>query len=160
MRPRRLLAWLPALALAAALLAPTAAHATDTQTLHFSGSGTEPELLNPCTGTTATLTYTYQDVTHVTELDSGLFQVAGSTTGTWSLVPDDPTQPSYTGQLVEPVEATYINFSPTWAYTSPLTIILHGSDGSLLKWHGLLHVTGNANGTVTSSIDVDEFTCL
>lgn len=160
MRLRRLLAWLPGLALAAALLAPTAAHATQTQTFHFSGAGTEPELLNPCTGTTGTLTYTYQGVTHITDLDSGLFQSTLSSTGTWTLVPDDPTQPSYTGQAVNLYEQNFINFTPTWTYTSPFNIILHGSDGSLLKWHGLLHVTGNATGTVTSYIDVDEFTCL
>jgi hypothetical protein len=35
MRPRRLLALLPALALSAALLAPAAAAATQTTTIHF-----------------------------------------------------------------------------------------------------------------------------
>jgi hypothetical protein len=35
MRPRRLLAFLPALMLSAALLAPTAAFATQTQTIRF-----------------------------------------------------------------------------------------------------------------------------
>jgi hypothetical protein len=38
-------------------------------------------------------------------------------------------------------------------------IVLHGSDGSLGKQHILFHLTVNANGTVTSSIDIDELTC-
>jgi len=38
-------------------------------------------------------------------------------------------------------------------------IVLHGSDGSLGKQHILFHLTVNANGTVTSSIDTDELTC-
>ena len=38
MRPRQLLAWLPALMMWAALLAPTAAFATQTQTMHFSAT--------------------------------------------------------------------------------------------------------------------------
>jgi hypothetical protein len=160
MRPPRLLAWLPGLALAAALLAPTAVHATETQTYHVSGTGTEPQLLNPCSGTTGTLTFAYQGVTHITELDSGLFQAAGSTTGTWSLLPDDPTQPSYTGHTVSSSEQTFLNFTSGWTVTSTVHVILHGSDGSLLKLRALSHVTANPDGTVTSYIDVDEVSCL
>ena len=43
--------------------------------------------------------------------------------------------------------------------TNAENVVLHGSDGSLGKQHLLLHLTVNANGTVTSSIDIDEFTC-
>jgi hypothetical protein len=43
--------------------------------------------------------------------------------------------------------------------TNAENVILHGSDGSLGKQHILFHLTVNANGTVTSSIDVDEFSC-
>jgi hypothetical protein len=34
-----------------------------------------------------------------------------------------------------------------------------GSDGSRVKEHVLVHLTVNANGTVTSSIEIEEFTC-
>ena len=47
MRPRQLLAWLPALMLSAALLAPTAAFATQTQTMHFSATDSRPEHRTP-----------------------------------------------------------------------------------------------------------------
>jgi hypothetical protein len=43
--------------------------------------------------------------------------------------------------------------------TNAENVILHGSDGSLGKQHILSHLTVNANGTVTSAIEVDEFTC-
>jgi hypothetical protein len=38
-------------------------------------------------------------------------------------------------------------------------VVLHGSDGSLGKQHTLFHLTVNANGTVTSSIDTDQLPC-
>ena len=50
MRPRQLLTWLPALILSTALLAPTAAFATQTQTMHFSATDSRPEQPNPCSG--------------------------------------------------------------------------------------------------------------
>jgi hypothetical protein len=56
MRPRQLLAWLPALILLTALLAPTAAFATQTQTMHFSATDSRPEQPNPCSGALGTLT--------------------------------------------------------------------------------------------------------
>jgi hypothetical protein len=160
MRLRRPLAWLPGLALAAVLLAPTVALATETETIHFSGAGTEPELINPCSGATGTLTFAYQGVLHITELDRGTYQAALSSTGTWSVVPDDPTQPSYTGHTEEFFEETFLNFTNGSTLTDAFNIILYGSDGSLLKWHGLFHITVNPDGTVISYIDVDEFTCL
>jgi hypothetical protein len=160
MRRLRLLAWLPGLTLAAALLAPAAADATQTQTFQISGGGTEPGLLNPCTGGTGTLSYAYQGVLHTTELDRGTFQVNLSSTSTWTLLPDDPSQPSYTGRRVSTGEATYLNVTLGWTFNDTFNIILHGSDGSLLKWHGLLHVAATPDGTVTSYIDVDEAVCL
>ncbi len=110
MRLRRPLAWLPGLALAAVLLAPTVALATETETIHFSGAGTEPELINPCSGATGTLTFAYQGVLHITELDRGTYQAALSSTGTWSVVPDDPTQPSYTGHTEVNPDGTVISY--------------------------------------------------
>ena len=38
-------------------------------------------------------------------------------------------------------------------------IDLHGSDGSLGKQHILFHLTVNADGTVTTSIDTNRLTC-
>jgi hypothetical protein len=55
MRPRRLLAFLPALTLSAALLAPAAAFAAETQTIHFRATDVRAER-NPCSGAPGTLT--------------------------------------------------------------------------------------------------------
>jgi hypothetical protein len=55
MRPRQLLAFLPALMLSAVLLAPTAAFATQTQTMRFSATDSRAEH-NPCSGAPGTLT--------------------------------------------------------------------------------------------------------
>mgnify|MGYP003423139099 CR=1 FL=1 len=43
--------------------------------------------------------------------------------------------------------------------TNAENVVLHSSDGSLGKQHIVSHLTVKANGTVTSSIDIDEFTC-
>ena len=44
--------------------------------------------------------------------------------------------------------------------TNAENVVVHGSDGSLGKQHILVHHTVNANGTVTSSIEIMEFSCL
>jgi hypothetical protein len=44
--------------------------------------------------------------------------------------------------------------------TNAENVVVHGSDGSLGKQHLLIHHTVNANGTVTSSIEITEFSCL
>jgi hypothetical protein len=74
-------------------------------------------------------------------------------TGTVTFVPDDPSQPSYTGHLTERFGGDANTM------TTADNIVLHGSDGSLGKQHILSHITVNANGTVTTSIDTEELTC-
>jgi hypothetical protein len=157
MRPRQLLAWLPALMLSAALLAPTAAFATQTQTMHFSATDTRAEH-NPCSGTPGTLTIVLSGVVHTTDHGDGTVQMTVTTTGTVTFVPDDPSQVSFTGHLAESSGAIVNPRNATT--TNAENVVVHGSDGSLGKQHILLHLTVNANGTVTSSIDIFEFTCL
>jgi hypothetical protein len=156
MTPRRLLAWLPVLTLSAALLAPAAAFATETDTIHFSDTVSRAEL-NPCSGAPGTLTIVLSGVVHITDLEDGTEHVTVTTTGTVTFVPDDPTQESFTGHLAER-SGDNVN-SSNLTITNAENVILHGSDGSLGKQHILSHLTVNANGTVTSAIDVDEFTC-
>jgi hypothetical protein len=157
MRLLRLLAWMTGLALAAALLAPTAALATETETTHVSGTGTEP-LTNPCSGATGTLTFEFEGVVHTTTLDNGTFHGSATSTGTWTFVPDDSSQPSYTGQFASFSEQNFA--SKNFTLTNTFYVVLHGSDGSLLKLRAFFHVTTNANGTVTAFIEVNEVTCL
>jgi hypothetical protein len=156
MRPRRLLAWLTGLTLSAALLAPAAAFATQTQTIHFSGTDSRASA-NLCSGAPGTLTIAFSGVIHTTDLEDGTSHVTGTTTGTVGFVPDDPSQPSFTGHLTEWFGQN-VNASNS-TITVADNIVLHGSDGSLGKQHILFHLTVNANGTVTSSIDTDELTC-
>jgi hypothetical protein len=156
MKLRRLLAWLPVLTLSAALFAPAAASATETNTIRFSDTVSRAEL-NPCSGAPGTLTIALSGVIHTTDLEDGAVHVTVTTTGTVSFVPDDSTQPSFTGQLAE--SSSYIVNSSNVTITNAENVILHGSDGSLGRQHLLFHLTVNANGTVTSSIDVDEFSC-
>jgi hypothetical protein len=156
MRRRWLLAWLTGLTLSAALLAPAAAFATETETIHFSGIDSRAEA-NLCTGTPGTLTIVFSGVIHTTDLEDGTSHVTGTTTGTVTFVPDDPSQPSFTGHLTER-SGQNVNESNS-TITIANNIVLHGSDGSLGKQHILFHLTVNANGTVTSSIDTDQLTC-
>jgi hypothetical protein len=154
----RLLAWLTGLTLAGALLAPTAALATETETetIHFSGTDSRAEF-NPCSGAPGTLTIVFSGVIHTTSLEDGTFHVGVTTTGTVTFVPDDPSQTGFTGHLAEWFGKN-VN-SRNYTITNAENVILHGSDGSLGKQHILMHLTVNANGTVTSFIEIDEFTC-
>ncbi len=156
MRRRRLLAWLTGLTLSAALLAPAAAFATETETIRFSGIDSRAEA-NLCSGAPGTLTIVFSGVLHTTDLEDGTIHVTGTVTGSVTFVPDDPRQPSFTGHLTE-WSGENVNASNA-ILTVAHNIVLHGSDGSLGKQHILFHLTVNANGTVTSSIDTNQLTC-
>jgi hypothetical protein len=153
----RLLAWLTGLALAGALLAPTAALAADTETIHLSGTESMPDV-NPCSGATGTRTTDFQVVFHSTALDNGTFHITGTLTGTISFVPNDPSQPTYTGHVAEQFAEN--ENSRNFTHTETLNVVLQGSDGSRQDTHGLIHFTVNANGTLTSAIEILRVTCL
>jgi len=140
--------------LSAALLAPAAvaAAAAGTETIHFSGTDSRAEQ-NLCSGAPGTLTIVSSGVLHTTDPGDGTVRMTGAMTGTVTFVPDDPSQPSYTGHLTERFGGDANTF------TIADNIVLHGSDGSLGKQHILMHVTANANGTVTTSIDTVRLTC-
>lgn len=152
----RLVAWLTGLAITGALLAPAAALATETETIHFSDTESIPDV-NPCSGATGTRTTDFKVVFHITALDNGTFHATGTLTGTISFVPDDPSQPTYTGPVAERFGEN--ENSRNFTHTETLNVVLTGSDGSRLDVHGLIHFTVNANGTVTSVIEVFRVTC-
>jgi hypothetical protein len=157
MSARRLLAFLPALTLAAALLAPAAASAAETQTIHFRDTVRRAER-NPCSGAPGILTVRLSGVMHITDLGDGTVHRTTTMTGTVAFVPDDPGQASFSGHLAESLSE--ITNPRNAIDTNAENVVVHGSDGSLGKQHILTHTTVNANGTVTSSIEVMEFTCL
>jgi hypothetical protein len=156
MRRRQLLGWLTSLTLSAAMFAPAAAFAADTETIHFSGTEARAEL-SPCSGAPGTLTIVFSGVVHTTRLADDIVHLSVTTTGTVTFAPDDPSQVSYTGHLAEWSGTNANSMNSTLANAE--NVVLHGSDGSLGKQHILVHLTVNANGTVTSSIDINEFTC-
>jgi hypothetical protein len=158
MSTRRLLAFLPALTLAAALLAPAAASAAETQTIHFRPPPLARAERNPCSGAPGILTVRLSGVIHITDLGDGTVHRTTTMTGTVTFLPDDPGQASFSGHLAESLSE--ITNPRNAIDTNAENVVVHGSDGSLGKQHILTHTTVNANGTVTSSIEVMEFTCL
>jgi hypothetical protein len=154
---RRLLAWLTGLTLAGTLLAPTAALATQTPTIQFSDTDSFAHI-NPCSGATGTLTVAFSGVLHITTLDNGTVHVTETLTTTAMFVPNDPSQPTYTGHYAE--SDSFNTNANNVTGTVTFNAIAHGSDGSLIKMHALYHRTVNADGTVTSSIETEKLTCL
>ena len=152
-----LLAGLTSLTLAVGLIAPAAASAAEAETIHFSGTDSRASA-NLCSGAPGTLTIVFSGVLHTTELADDISHQTSTMTGTVTFVPDDPGQPSYTGHLTEWFGVNQDSSNATTT-TVANNIVLHGSDGSLGKLHILVHLTVNANATVTSSIDVDRLTC-
>jgi hypothetical protein len=154
----RLLAWGAVLGLLVALLTPmTALAQAETTTTHFSNTETFPDA-NPCTGATGTTTETFKGVTHVTELPDGSFHETTTVTDRFTFVPDDPSQPSYTGRGTFWAGA---NLNSQNNFTSTVTIqsVAKGSDGSRLSLHVVAHVTLHADGTVTVEFDRDRLGC-
>src|SRR6266498_4127817 len=100
MQRPRLLAWLTGLMLSAALLAPAAAFATETEMIRFSGTDSRAEA-NLCSGAPGTLTIVFSGVIHTTDLDDAAIHMTGTMTGTVTFVPDDLSQSSFTGHLTE-----------------------------------------------------------
>jgi hypothetical protein len=103
---------------------------TQAAVTHFSETVTFPDV-NPCTGVTGTTTDTFKGVTHVTELPDGSFHETTTVTDSFTFVPDDPSQPTYTGKSTlwdgetRPLNsqnnftATFTTHSPSRAPTAP-----------------------------------------
>ena len=153
----RLLARGALVGLLVALLIPMAASAqAETTTTHFNLTGSTADI-NPCTGEPGTLTETIKGVTHVTELPNGTRHETTTGTGTFTFVPEDPSQPTYTGR------ETFWNGQNFNGKTFTLTFTAHvtatGSDGSRLTAHFVGHVTINPDGTATVEFETDRLSC-
>jgi len=112
---------------------------------------------NPCTGLTDTQTLTYHLVTQ-TNIDArGGYHYMVNQNGTVSFVPDDPTQPTYSGTFhyTDNVNSP----APTLGYENTVVETVNGrfSDGTrgFLQIHE--HLTVNANGDTT--VFFDNLTC-
>lgn len=98
---------------------------------------------NPCTGAPGTVTLTYNGVAHATFLTSGVGAGTGwetfTATGTFAFVPDDPSQPSFSGNFTvwDGDNENLRNFTATATFHLKGT----GSDGSTLSFHDVFHIT-------------------
>jgi hypothetical protein len=81
------------------ILAPTApawASGADTITVHERGIDVSPGQ-NPCTGAIGTVVDVNDIHFHITTLTNGAINETGHNTATVTFIPDDPSQPTYTG---------------------------------------------------------------
>lgn len=122
-----------------------AAAANYTQTYHDATDGFPAA--NPCTGAPAYISMTYNGVFHVTELTSGLgagtLWATGTQAGDIVLTPNDPSQPSYTGQFAAWFGDN--NNLHDGAETDTLEVHAIGSDGSTLSFHEVMHLSVSAS---------------
>jgi hypothetical protein len=140
-----------------ALAAPPASAAgagavSFTQTVHnVTETGTD---VNPCTGAPGTLTLTYNAIFHITTLANGTYWATFTQTGTFSFVPFDSSQPSFTGHFTVWDGDNWNNRNTTETFT--LSITGTGSDGSKLRAHETEHLSVSATGI---TISFDKFRC-
>jgi hypothetical protein len=153
----RMLAGAAVAGLLVALLSPMAAFAqAHTTTVHFSGTESNPDV-NPCTGATGTATTTLRGVSHITELPNGTSHETTTVTGSFTFVPDDPSQPTYTGHATFWDGENFNGQSIAVTFTGHVNV--RGTDGSHLTDHFVAHVTINANGTATVEFDNERLSC-
>jgi hypothetical protein len=153
------LGWSIAVGLAAILAAPAAAHAqAQTQTIHFSGMTQTQPAVNPCSGAPGTFTETVAEgVEHLTINPDGTYHQSFRIVSAIAFTPDAPSQPTLTGTSTD---GTGQNVT---AKTSTLTARFSGkatgSDGSVVSLHGVVHMTVDADGTVTVAFQIERVSC-
>ncbi len=154
---KRIAYLLTVVVLALGALAPSAAAAgagaqSSTQTIQ-NATQSFP-MPNPCTGAMGMVTITFNGVFHATLLTSGIgagtYWATGTQAGTLAFVPNDPSQPSYSGQFA--VWFGDNNNLQNGAETVTLNIRMIGTDGSILNYHDVSHVNTTASG-MTFSFD-------
>ena len=143
------------LGLASTSVALAGGNGAQTFTQHDHGLTMVIHDVNPCTGAPATITLVVNDVFHGTINKTGSW-FTGTLTGTFSFVPVDPSQPSYTGRFT----TWFGDENNLHNDVEHSTFNLHhgvGSDGSILRVHDNAQATMNANGVITVSFD--KFVC-
>lgn len=103
---------------------------------------------NPCTYAPGTLTQTYNDVFHVTTLANGTDWFTFTEEGSFSFVPTDSSQPSYTGHFT--VWGGQNDNLKNGNSTFTLSVHGTGSDGSQLTFHETEHFSVSATGVVVT----------
>lgn len=114
--------------------------------------------VNPCSGATGTFAGTsVNGVLHETINKAGDVWDTGTLTGTFQFVPDDPTQPTYTGHGETWFGDSFNNQNQVNHFT------LHfqgtGTDGSTVDIQETGHISTNANGVPVVVFDKFNATC-
>ena len=112
---------------------------------------------NPCTGATGTFTlFAKSAVFHITFNSKG-FWATFTASGTATFVPDDPSQPSYSGHFAtwDGENGNLRNGTETAIFSARLT----GTDGSLVTNHEVAHISFSASGVGPISFDRARLTC-
>jgi hypothetical protein len=78
-------------------------------------------------------------------------------TGTFTFVPEDPSQPTYIGHATFWDGENFNGQSFTATFTGHINV--RGTDGSHITDHFVAHVTINANGTATVEFDTERLSC-
>jgi hypothetical protein len=117
-----------------------------------------PDSTNPCTGLTGTQTLTYHLVTQTNIDASGGYHYMVNQNGTVSYVPNDLTQPTYSGKFH--YTDNFNGPAPTLGYEYTVVETVHGqfSNGTPGSLQIHEHLTVNANGDITANID-NSLTC-
>jgi hypothetical protein len=154
----RMLAWGAILGLLVALFTPMAALAqADTTTTHFSDTETSPDV-NPCTGVPGTLTETFKGVIHTTALPDGSSHFTITVTSSITFVPNDPSQPTYTGKTTF-WAGDNLNRQNNFNTTVTSHFVVKGTDGSRIAGTFVAHVTLQPDGTATVEFEKERLSC-
>jgi hypothetical protein len=145
-------------AVVAALTLPAAATAenptTTTEQFEFSSVSGTP---NPCTGANYIASYTAEGVVHITTFADGTFRYILEERQTISFNPTDPNQPTYTGTDVG-INQLNLTAGADEAIMVD-TILLRGSDGSLIVDHLIRRLTITATG-LRITLEKQALVCL
>lgn len=146
-----------------ALPASAAGAGTVTMTQTFHNATQTLAVTNPCTGALGSVDLTYNGVVHLTFLTSGIGAGTGwgtfTTTGDFAFTPTDPSQPSFTGHFTnwDGFSFNLQNFVSTGIF------VIHGtgSDGSILTFHDVAHITvlNPLSSSPTIVVNFDKPTC-
>ena len=113
--------------------------------------------VNPCTGAPGTVTATaVNGVFHITTLANGTFWATFTAEGTITFVPDDPSDPSFSGHFAvwDGENGNLQNETET----STFNAVLVGSDGSHVGTHETFHMSTSASGG-SITFDKPHLTC-
>lgn len=112
---------------------------------------------NPCSGASGTLAAaSVNGVLHETINKAGDVWDTGTLTGTFQFVPNDPSQPTYSGHGTSWFGDSLNSQNTVNHFTMNLN--LTGSDGSTITWHEVGHFSVSATG-IPNNFDNVSITC-